>query len=126
MRLSSASTSRTRLARVASSERAACWAAVSASLVERCSSSARVAKKSRMVRWTRRSVSRESLPTTNPTSSVYLRWAWRAWLRRMASWRSFSPRSAWRPMNSPMMIVAGLAMASPAMRPSMPNMSRPP
>ena len=91
MRFSSASTSRRRLVRVASSDLAACWAAVSASLVERCSSSARVAKKSRTRRWTRRSVSRESLPTTKPTSSVYLRWAWRAWLRRMASWRSFSP-----------------------------------
>ena len=126
MRLSSASTSRRRFCRVAASDFTACWAAASASVVERCSSSARAAKKSRIRRWTRRSVSRESFPTTKLTSSVYLRCAWRAWPRRIESWRSFSPFSAERPMNRPMMMVAGLAMARPAMRPSMPNMSRPP
>ena len=54
--------------------------------------------------------------------------AWRAWLRRMASWRSFSSFSALRPMSRPHEPTGtGLTRARPAHAGrTMPNISRPP
>ena len=104
MRLSSASTSRRRFVRVASSDLTACCAAASASLVERCSSSARAREEvaelalDQAQRVARVLAHHEAAPRRCTCGCAFC-----AWLRRMLSWRSFSSRSALRPMNRPMM-----------------------
>ncbi|OLT02597.1 hypothetical protein BJF90_29075 [Pseudonocardia sp. CNS-004] len=87
-------------------------------------SSASALKWSRSWRWVRRSMSVESLPTWNVTSSMCLRTPFLASLRRFVSIRFFSSRTALIPSSTP--AGAPAKIGNPASVPSMPNINMPP